>query len=41
MKNGPETDHGGGTKINLVTLFAVELVAWRRQAAQMCALADP
>ena len=40
-ESDPETDHGRKDKINLVTLFAAELVAWRRQAAQMCAFADP
>ena len=40
-KSDPKTDQGGGTKIDLVTLFVAELPAWRRQGAQMCALADP
>ena len=40
-ESDPKTDHGGKGEINLVTLFATELVAWRRQAAQMCAFADP
>ena len=31
----------GGGKIDFVTPFASELVAWRRQLAQMCALTDP
>ena len=31
----------GRGKIDLVTPFASELVAWRRHLAQICALADP
>ena len=41
-ESDPKTDHGGKGEIKLVTLFvfAAELVAWRRQVAQMCAFAD-
>jgi len=40
-KNGPKNDPQGGTKIDFVTPFASELVVWRRQLAQIRALADP
>ena len=40
-KNGPKNDPRGGTKIDFVTPFASELVVWRRQLAQIRALADP
>ena len=40
-KNGPKNDPRGGTKIDIVTPFASELVVWRRQLAQIRALADP
>ena len=40
-ESDPKTDQGRNEQINLVTLFAAELVAWQRQAAQMCAFADP
>ena len=36
----PKTEGGVG-KITVVTLFAGELVVWRRQLAQMCALVGP
>ena len=40
-KSDPKTDHRGGGKIDLVTLFAAELVVWWRQLAQMCDFVDP
>ena len=40
-KNGPKNHPRGGTKIDFVTPFASELVVWRRQLAQIRALADP
>ena len=40
-KNGPKNDTRGGTKIDFVTPFASELVVWRRQLAQIRALAGP
>ena len=40
-KSGPKSDPRGGTKIDFVTPFASELVVWRRQLAQIRALANP
>ena len=38
-KIGPKSDPQREGKIDLVTSFASELVVWRRQLAQICALA--
>ena len=40
-KSDPKSNPRGGGKIDLVTPFASELVVWRRQLAQIRALADP
>ena len=40
-KSNLKSDHRGGTKIDFVSPFASELVVWRRQLAQIRALADP
>ena len=40
-KSGPKTDHRGGGKIDLVTLFAAELVVCWCQLAQICDFVDP